>query len=578
MKRHALRTGEYLAIDPSLVEHDAAGFFLSIGPDAPENERSGTLCIVHVRGALLQFKDQGGDSYEAIVERVKCGLEYDPKPSGILFRISSPGGVVAGLNEAVQKLQRMSKDSGVPFFAYVDEMAASAAYAISCACAGGIFAPPSAVVGSIGTISTMVSCAEADKKDGLDFRLITSGKRKADGHPHAPISDDAIRAETARNAELAAQFFALAGKARGIAPKKLATLEAAIYLGKDAMRVGLVDEVLSLDEAILGLDRTETPPPSPVAPNHGNETDRRAKDVPLDKPSGTSSHLSQPEPPSGTHEGSPMSVKLAALIKKTEAAISTATDPKERRALQAKLAAYEATRAEMDDGDSDDDDDKKGEDDKAAKAAKAAKMAAKKAEAAKHRAKAAEHKQKAAEYEDAAKKAEEDDEEEDEESEEEAAARIAEVHARIEGATPTAVLAPGAAAAIASQAAETRATNARLDKIEKDTEARNLSAMIAEASAQRRITPGEAKTLAKKDAKFVRDFLEMRPKALVATTEEALELPTNTPGADIPAAARAMVDQGIAALGLTGEAADKYREASFAAHRKASNLNGAGAY
>lgn len=574
MKRYALRAGEYLAIDPSHVRHDADGFYFMLGPEPPDNEHRGTVCIVHVRGALTQFKGDGGDSYEAIIERTQAGINADPKPSVIIFHHSSPGGVVAGLNECVFKLQRMSAASGIEFVSFVGEMAASADFAICCA-SKLILAPPSAVVGSIGCISTMVSCAEMDRKDGLDFRLITSGKRKADGHPHAPISDDAVKAETARNTELAAQFFEIASKARGIPVKKIAALEAAIYLGREAERVGLIDEVIGFDEAVYGLDQTETPPPNPVAPNNGNVTDRRARDVPLDKPSGTRSSLAHTEPQNGTPREAHMLVKLAALIKKTEAAIATATDPKERRSLQAKLAAFAATRAEMDDGD--EGDDKKDDDDddgKAKKAAAAADKAKKTAEAAKHRAKAAEHKAKAAECEDAAKAAEADDEA-SEESEAEASARIAAIHARIEGTAPAATLAPGAAAAIASQATETRAAMARIERLEKDAETRNLTAMIAEASAQRRITPGEAKTLAKKDAKFVKDFLEMRPKALVATTEENLEQPDGTPAGDIAANVKAIVEQSVTAAGLTGEKADKFREESYAAQRKAAS-NGAG--
>lgn len=575
MKRHYLRTGEYLAIDPASVRRDDAGFYLIVGPDAPPNERRGSVCIVYVRGALTQFKDEGGDSYEAIVERVQCGLDADPKPSVILFCVSSPGGVVAGLNETVKKLQAMSKASGIEFVAFVGEMAASAAMAICCA-SSRVLAPPSAVVGSIGTISTMCSQARADEQMGLDYRLITSGKRKADGHPHAPITDDAVRAEAARVNELAEQFFVIASKSRGIPVKKIRSLEAAIYLGEEAEAIGLVDEVVSLDDAIYGLDRSETPPPSEVAPNNGNQTDRRAKEKPLDNAEAVTSTLTADNVSSPTEPV--MLVKLAALIKRTEAAIASETDPKKRSALTAKLAAYQATKAEMDDDDGGGDGDGDGDgDDKAKKAAKAAKQAAKKAEAAKHRAKAAEHKQKAAEYEEAAKKAEEDDEEDDEEEDEaEAAARIAEIHARIEGATTTA-LSEGAAAAVASQAAVTQGALARIEALEKDTAARNRNAMIDEAVAARRITKAEATTLRKKSDTFVLDFLEMRPKALVHTTEEHIEQPGNTAAGDIPSAVKAMVEQGIEAQGLTGKKAEEYREASYTAHRKAM-ANGAGAY
>ena len=49
-----------------------------------------------------------------------------------------------------------------------------------------------------------------------------------------------------------------------------------------------------------------------------------------------------------------MAVKLSALIKRTEASIASETDPKKRASLQASLAAFVATRAEM--GDDDDGD------------------------------------------------------------------------------------------------------------------------------------------------------------------------------------------------------------------------------
>lgn len=276
MNRVALRTGEYLAIKPDVIQRDEGGFYFLSGPTPPDNEAQGSVTIVHIRGALCHYKGEGGDSYEAILYRVKCAIEADPKPSAILFRIESPGGVVAGLNECVYKLRRMGKESGVRLIAYVDEMATSAAYALCCAC-NEIVAPPSAVVGSIGCISTMVSQAKADELMGLDYRIITSGKRKADGHPHAAISDDAVRAEMLRNAELAAQFFSLAGNARGISPKKLQGLEAAIYLASQAERIGLIDDVMSLDDVLLGLGASEVASGEPVKRGEGNLTDRRAK-------------------------------------------------------------------------------------------------------------------------------------------------------------------------------------------------------------------------------------------------------------------------------------------------------------
>ena len=275
--RYALRTGEHLAISAAAIRRDADGFFVVLGGAPVENEQRGTVAIVNVRGALQRWASPFGDSYEGIVARVGAALAADPKPSAVALRIDSPGGVVSGLNECAFKLQRMSKESGVALVALVDELAASAAYALCCACSR-VLAPPSAVVGSVGVISTMVSIAERDAKDGIAFRVITSGKRKADGHLHVPITDDAIRAETARNDQLAEQFFALAGKARGMKPAALAALQAGIFLGHDAKRVGLVDQVIGFDAAMANLERTELPGSPRPAPNTGNITDRRARE------------------------------------------------------------------------------------------------------------------------------------------------------------------------------------------------------------------------------------------------------------------------------------------------------------
>jgi ClpP class serine protease len=566
--RHALRTGEYLAIKPDAVQRDEFGLFISLGPPPAENERRGTVAIVCVRGALSHYASPCGDSYEAIVCRVKAALECDPPPTAVLFRIESPGGVVAGLNEAVFKLQKMSKAAKVPFIAYVDELAASAAYALCCACSE-VIAPPSAVIGSVGTISTMVSAAEADKKMGLDFRLITSGKHKADGHVHAPITDDAVKAESGRNAEMAAQFFALAGKARGMPPAKLASLEAAIYLAKDAKRAGLIDDVMCLDDVIMGLDASEVSDASGVAPNEGNVTDRRARNgTPLDKRGAKKPDLSH----TGTEEAH-MAVKLDALIKKTEAAISTETDPRKLSHLRAQLAAFTATKAEMDDDDGDDDkggdDDDDEEQSKAKKAAEEARKAKGKAEAAKHRAKAAEHKQKAAEYEEAAKKAEESEEESEEKGADE---RRGEEEAR---------LSAGAAAALAGQGdialealREVHDLKAKMAKRDAASAERERLALITEAAAQRRITPNEAKTLKKKDAAFVRDFLDMRPNAIVMTEENALVIPNGSPHADVSPAAMKEIERALSVM-PKGTDLVALKAQMIEDHRK-SAMNGAG--
>ena len=550
MNRYALRTGEYLAISSDAIRRDSDGFFLMLGGETPANETRGSVVLVNVRGALQQFASPFGDSYEAIESRVAQAFASDPKPSKVVLRISSPGGVVAGLNETIARLRRMSADAGIELVAYVDELAASAAYGICCAC-DKVYSPPSGVSGSVGVISTMVSIVKHDEAEGIEFRIITSGKRKADGHLHAPISDDAVKAETARNAELASQFFALAGKARKMPPKKLEALEAGIFLGKAAVRAGLVDEVVSLDDLILALDTSEVASTAEPAPNEGNITDRRAQPKKVDASSrnrATQSTASRNSPRSDA-----MPIKLDALIKKTAAAIATATatgDAKQVASLSAKLAAYQSTRAEMD---GDDDKDKKDDDEDGDEESKAEK---------------------------AAKKAEESDEEEEEakgKSAEEAASaqRLIESLTGMSGSE-----ALGAIRALAATAAATAKDVAALKARNLDTEKANLIESVAKSS-----TKAEREFLAGEPLATVRGFVKMRLKSgFVNTTEDALVRPKHvdpTSADALPAETLAMVEQAVAAIPGDAKTKAAFREQLVKAHLAEMNkpvslaLNGA---
>lgn len=285
MKTRLIHSGEHLAIEPGAIMRGADGFFLMYGSETPDNHRHAKyddVAIVYARGSLEHHVTPEADSYECILDKIDRAFqgldaceegEQPTPPSVVVLCIDSRGGVVSGLNETVFAIQRLRKRYGIPLVAHINEMAASAAYALACSC-DEIVCPPSAILGSIGTISTMMSCYEQDKAMGLDVRLITSGARKADGHPHAPITDAAEGAERERVEQLAEQFFELASDARKIPVKTLRAMQAAILLGPQAVKRGLADSIACLDDVARLYSKVSSPAAQPKA--KGNETDRRA--------------------------------------------------------------------------------------------------------------------------------------------------------------------------------------------------------------------------------------------------------------------------------------------------------------
>ena len=253
MKRYALKVGEHYAIKTSSIERDSDGFFILMGGEPRPNDAVGSAARVYVRGALSQFDGEGGDSYEAIGARVEAAAAT--KPSCVVLDIHSPGGAVAGLYELVLRLQRLRTACGIPFVAQINELAASAAFGIACAC-DRRFAPPSGIAGSIGTISTMVSMARRDEREGIDVVLITSGARKADGNPHQPLVEAAVRAERARNGQLAEQFYSIAAKALRVSPRRIESLEGGIGIGPTARKMGLINAIRGIDATLAAVGGT----------------------------------------------------------------------------------------------------------------------------------------------------------------------------------------------------------------------------------------------------------------------------------------------------------------------------------
>ncbi len=224
------------------------GIFEASAPPALEL-RDG-FAIVRVRGPLMHHPEWGFDSYEGIRGRVAEALEATPR--AVILALDSPGGLMSGCLETARELRAMATAAGVPLVAYVDGQATSAAYALACA-AERISAPATAIVGSIGVIDSLVDATAQDAMYGLRFQLVTSGARKADGNPHAPISDEAVAAAKARVDALAGIFAEWVAETRPLTVDEVRALEASITHGAEAEGLGLVDDVSSMDELLASL-------------------------------------------------------------------------------------------------------------------------------------------------------------------------------------------------------------------------------------------------------------------------------------------------------------------------------------
>jgi ClpP class serine protease len=204
--------------------------------------------VVVIEGELASKHGLWLDDYECILQRFRDTI-YSDDVHCVLLKIDSPGGDASGLNETVDAAIECKEETGKPVYAYADEGAYSAAYALACI-ADEIYLPEPGGVGSIGVISGLMSRRRMLQEAGIDIELVMSGERKGDGNPDAPITEEAIAHVQRRVDQLAGIYWELVARTRGMSVKKVAALQADTFYGAEAVAAGLADDVMSLDEVL----------------------------------------------------------------------------------------------------------------------------------------------------------------------------------------------------------------------------------------------------------------------------------------------------------------------------------------
>jgi ClpP class serine protease len=221
-------------------------------PDAMPLAVRGNVAVIGVRGPLMHHTDYGCASYDGLKSRVAEALATPAQY--LLLSIDSPGGLLAGCLDCVTEVRAMVAAAGKRIFSYVDSMSCSAAYGL-CLIGERVYVPVTGVVGSIGVIETLVDCTKADAAMGLRFSVVTSGERKADSNPHAPISEGTLAAYQADVDRMAGIFFDTVAQYRpGVNRDSVRALQAGVLVGADAIAVGLADETATEDEVVALLN------------------------------------------------------------------------------------------------------------------------------------------------------------------------------------------------------------------------------------------------------------------------------------------------------------------------------------
>lgn len=213
---------------------------------APKAEQQGDVAIVPVQGTLAYNPDPWEMLFDGVedsrnVVNLLATAAADPKTKGVLLRMDTPGGMMTGgpeIADAVDYLRALGK----PVVTHIGGMGASLGYMIA-ARSNEIVANRSAIVGSIGVISSVTDYSAMLEKLGIKFEYFTNdeAKFKGAGAIGSKLTDDQ---RTQIQASVNSAFTLFKSAVVSNRPQvKAEAMQGQTFRGQEAKAVGLIDRI-----------------------------------------------------------------------------------------------------------------------------------------------------------------------------------------------------------------------------------------------------------------------------------------------------------------------------------------------
>lgn len=228
--------------------------------DSPLIEVTDGIAVISIAGSLTdrtgRFLLYFGMTpytmiYDAIVEAALSSTV-----DSILLSIDSNGGTVSGISHALEGIREAAQIKAI--YTHTASNMNSAAYWIGSS-GTEVMADRMAEVGSIGVIAVMLDFSKAMKDKGVIPHVFRAGEFKALGMPYEEMTDKAAKTIQARIDARYDQFLEDVAINRGRTKNtvKADMAQGRVFLAKDALSVGLIDSVMSFNDAFR-LVRSET--------------------------------------------------------------------------------------------------------------------------------------------------------------------------------------------------------------------------------------------------------------------------------------------------------------------------------
>lgn len=212
------------------------------------------ILVIDVRGFISDQPKPGLlGAKSSVVEETVAHLrkaQKDDNVKAILLKVDSPGGTVTASDILYNEIKQFKESTRKRIVVAMMGLAASGGYYISLP-ADYILAHPTTVTGSVGVIFLRPKLGGLMNKIGVDVEVSKSGRNKDMNSPFRDSLQEEKQMMQTQIHELGQRFLGLVESHRKLPVGALREISTGrIYLAQDAYRLGLVDKVGYLEDAL----------------------------------------------------------------------------------------------------------------------------------------------------------------------------------------------------------------------------------------------------------------------------------------------------------------------------------------
>lgn len=215
----------------------------------PEQKAKDKIAVVYAEGEITDDSGNGIVATDMVKTLKKVQKNKDVK--AVVFRVNSPGGSAYASEQIWHALKLIQADS-IPVVVSMSDLAASGGYYISCG-ADYIFAEPTTITGSIGIFGLIPNFAKLRDKVGYDVDGVGTNKHSlmASNMMMKGMNEEERAMMQAMIERGYDTFTRRCAAGRHMPQSEIKKIgEGRVWLGQDALQLGLVDELGNIDNAI----------------------------------------------------------------------------------------------------------------------------------------------------------------------------------------------------------------------------------------------------------------------------------------------------------------------------------------